>query len=349
MIFLVVLTSAAFGWFIVGSEMARLQGQLEDYGKLVVQSFSLAIEEAIDLSAPSHLQHLAEVMVEHEDIIQCSFLGLRGERLAHAVKGQGAPISSFHHFINQPLRSKGGQVMGTLQIGLSLAKLEQQIRRLKRDILFLAMGVIGVGIILTIIFTRVLLLPIGKLVTATERVGMGELAMTVDVDSKDEIGDLAKAFNHMTLQLKESRHNLERKVEERTWQLEQNIQELNRTKTSTLQMLETLEAAKRELENVNLELKEMDENKLKFIGIASHELKTPLTAVKANIGFILSEKGGKIPDYLKSYLFTIQRNTNRIQATMDHMLDLAGSNRAIFSSFQNLFCSPKWSGDILTK
>jgi len=99
----------------------------------------------------------------------------------------------------------------------------------------------------------------------------------------------------MTLQLKDFRMDLERKVEERT----------------------------RELEKANRELKEMDETKLKFIGVASHELKTPLTAVKANIGFILSEKGGRIPDYMKSYLLTIQRNTNRIERTMDHMLDLA--------------------------
>jgi signal transduction histidine kinase len=88
-------------------------------------------------------------------------------------------------------------------------------------------------------------------------------------------------------------------------------------------MLEELQSAKRELEMVNRELKEMDETRMKFIGIASHELKTPLTAIKANIDFILSEKEGKIPENLKSYLLTIQRNTNRIQMRMDQMLDLS--------------------------
>ena len=165
---------------------------------------------------------------------------------------------------------------------------------LKTETLFLTMGMTGAGILLILILTRILFRPIRTLVTATEKVGMGEL-VTVDIESRDEIGELAKAFNHMTLQLKDSRMDLERKVEERT----------------------------RELEKANRELKEMDETKLKFIGIASHELKTPLTAVKANIGFILSEKGGHIPDYMRSYLLTIQRNTTRIERTMDHMLDLA--------------------------
>ncbi len=177
--------------------------------------------------------------------------------------------------------------------------------------------------LLTLILARVLLRPIEKLAAATESVARGELAHIVDIRSRDEIGDLARGFNQMILQLKESRNNLERNVEERTRQLAENIRELSQARTSTLSMLEDLQAAKRELEMVNRELKEADETKLKFIGIASHELKTPLTAIKANVDFILSEKEGQIPEHLKSYLLTIQRNTNRIQMRMDHMLDLS--------------------------
>jgi signal transduction histidine kinase len=103
--------------------------------------------------------------------------------------------------------------------------------------------------------------------------------------------------------------DLEKELEMRTRQLEEKSKELD--------------SLKKELERVNRELKERDETKMKFIGIASHELKTPLTAIKANIDFILSEKGGNVPAYLKSYLHTIRRNTSRIEGTMDHMLDLA--------------------------
>jgi signal transduction histidine kinase len=201
--------------------------------------------------------------------------------------------------------------------------MDLQMAELRRDILLVTLGVIAVGVLLTIIFTRVLLRPIEKLAAATEGMTRGEWDQNVDVRSRDEIGDLANAFNEMTLQLKESRSNLEKKVEERTRQLEDKIRELSEARMSTLKTLEDLQSAKGELERVNRELKEMDETKMKFIGIASHELKTPLTAIKSNIDFILSEKGGNVPEYLTSYLHTIRRNTNRIRATMDHMLDLA--------------------------
>lgn len=322
MIFLVLITSMAFGWFMMGREITLLQNQLEDHGRAMANSFGFLIEYGIGLNDRSFLQQVIEKMVEDEDVVRCSLLDLNGEKWVHAVKeGIDLDPNSIHQ-LTQPIQSKEGKRIGTLQIGLSLHPLSNRMNQLRMDILFLTLGVIGVGILLTLIFTRILLRPIEKLVAATERVGKGELAMTVDIRSRDEIGDLAKAFNQMTLQLKESRSDLEKKVEERTRQLEKNIKELEQVRLSTLKMLEDLQSAKRELEMVNRELKERDEYQLKFIGTASHELKTPLTAIKANIDFILSEKEGKVPESLKSYLLTIQRNTNRIHGTMDHMLDL---------------------------
>jgi signal transduction histidine kinase len=268
------------------------------------------------------VQRQVEIIAEYEKIVQCVLLDPSGAKLAETTKKSPPLEPDLIHTYTYPLRADDGTLLGSLQIGFSLHEMNAQMDELKRAILLATLGLLGVGTLFAMILTRVLLGPIGKLVEATDRVARGELAHTVDIRSGDEIGDLAKGFNQMTLQLQESRSDLERKVEERTRQLEENIEELNQARNSALKMLEDLQAAKRELEMVNRELKDMDEAKMKFIGIASHELKTPLTAIKANIDFILSEKEGTVPEYLKSYLLTIQRNTNRIQGTMDHMLDL---------------------------
>jgi signal transduction histidine kinase len=333
MFFLVLMSAAAFGYFSIAREMTLFRSHWEIYGRSMANSYGLLIEHGMNLSDRAFLQNVAERIIENEDVVLCSLYDNSGERWAHAVKKGRLPDPQLTYQITQTIHSKEGQMIGTFQIDLSLFKMDSQINGLKRDILLVTLGVIGLGILFTLIMTRVLLRPIEKLAEATERVARGEWGQTVDIRSRDEIGDLAKDFNQMTLQLKESRMDLERKVEERTHQLEANIAELNRARTSTLKMLEELQAAKRELEMVNRELKEMDEARTKFLGIASHELKTPLTAIKANIDFILSEKEGKIPEHLKSYLLTIQRNTNRIQMRMDQMLDLSRikSDRLFFN------------------
>jgi signal transduction histidine kinase len=322
MIFLVLMGAAAFGYFFVAREVAFLRTEMETYGRLMANAFSPLFTYGIGLSDRSFLQRQVEIIVEDENIVQCSVFDRSGEKLASAVK-KGLPpdLDPAHHF-TQTIQSQEGRVIGTVQMVFSLHRFATRLDRLKRDILLVTLGVIGIGVLFTIILARILLRPIEKLAAATEIVARGELLYTVDIRSRDEIGDLARAFNQMTLQLKGSRSDLEKKVEERTRQLEENIKELNRARTSTLKMLEDLQSAKRELEMVNRELREMDETKMKFIGTASHELKTPLTAIKANIDFILSEKERKVPEHLKPYLLTIQRNTNRIHGTMDHMLDL---------------------------
>jgi signal transduction histidine kinase len=191
-----------------------------------------------------------------------------------------------------------------------------------KNFLLLGLGVIGVGMLLAMISMKILLFPIKKLVAAMESVARGELDQRVDIQSGDEIGDLAKAFNQMTLHLKESIDYLQGSMEARNRQLAETVEELNQSKVSSQKVLKDLRATQRELEKVNRKLMEMDMTKLIFVGSTSHELKTPLTAIKANIDFILTEKEGKLPSYLRSHLSTIQRNTNRIQMRLDHLLDL---------------------------
>jgi len=61
--------------------------------------------------------------------------------------------------------------------------------------------------------------PITKLRDAVDKMGKGELETKIQINSNDEIGDLAQAFNDMARKLKESYASLEGKVQERTDEL----------------------------------------------------------------------------------------------------------------------------------
>ncbi|MFQ6077640.1 MAG: HAMP domain-containing protein, partial [Thermodesulfobacteriota bacterium] len=220
--------------------------------------------------------------------------------------------------------------IGVVHLGLSLHRMDAALAEVKEHVGILILVVVGIGIVVTILLVDVIVNPIGQLVSATQRIARGDLSHPVAIDRNDEIGDLARSFNQMVKQLEDSRveledysRTLEKKVEERTVKLKRNVRELSKARKATLNILEDINEAKKELEKANRELMEMDEMKSKFLGTASHELKTPLTAIKANVDFILSGREGPIPRNLRQYLSTIQRNTNRIQEIMEKMLDMA--------------------------
>jgi GAF domain-containing protein len=88
----------------------------------------------------------------------------------------------------------------------------------------------GIGIfllgILTSLAIRQAIQPIETLTETATAITQGELGRIAPVESEDEIGVLAQAFNQMTEQLLESIGNLERRVFDRTRDLEQRSNQL---------------------------------------------------------------------------------------------------------------------------
>ena len=74
--------------------------------------------------------------------------------------------------------------------------------------------------------TRQLTRPIVHLTVSAVKIAGGDLSQTVDLDRRDEIGILARAFNIMTAELRSLYTGLEQKVDERTWQLTEANREL---------------------------------------------------------------------------------------------------------------------------
>src|SRR5207248_2159486 len=54
---------------------------------------------------------------------------------------------------------------------------------------------------LALLLTRSILLPVRHLALATEKIGLGVYGATVPILSADELGDLARSFNRMSLAL----------------------------------------------------------------------------------------------------------------------------------------------------
>ncbi len=96
---------------------------------------------------------------------------------------------------------------------------------------------------------RLILAPLGQLITGTRSVAAGDLDTKVVLDRGDELGDLADSFNAMVEQLRESERALEKRVEERTLEL-RTLLEVSRAITSTLELRPVLDAVLDELKKV---------------------------------------------------------------------------------------------------
>jgi signal transduction histidine kinase len=92
-----------------------------------------------------------------------------------------------------------------------------------RAALLLAAGLV-VSIIASFFVARALVRPLRALQEGAERIGAGELDRRIEVRTGDELEGLADRFNAMAGTLKESYSTLERKVEERTAELQHALE-----------------------------------------------------------------------------------------------------------------------------
>ena len=97
--------------------------------------------------------------------------------------------------------------------------------QLLRIALLIALG-LAVAILAGTLLARRMLIPITALRSGARRLGDGDFSHRIDVHTKDELEELAGQFNSMAGQLQETYTGLESKVEERTRDLAQSVNEL---------------------------------------------------------------------------------------------------------------------------
>ncbi len=180
----------------------------------------------------------------------------------------------------------------------------------------------GIGAVMIMVISGVswrvsglLLRPLHEMQQAVREVAQGQFSRRVPARSNDIIGQLAHSFNDMALKLELSAREMRQRIAEATAELESRNQDLL--------------ANKRELEQTNQRLNELDRLKTHFISIASHELRSPITSIRGfaqtliELPFSESER--------IHYLHIIEEESARLSALIENFLDISRIEAGRFS------------------
>lgn len=115
--------------------------------------------------------------------------------------------------------------IGTLFIRFSLKRIARNISQTRMRLVSTSLFILLVFILITYLFTSMLLKPIRLLSQGARIIGTGNLDYRIKIRQKDELGNLASNFNKMTEELKESRQKIvERELFERDLKIASEIQ-----------------------------------------------------------------------------------------------------------------------------
>lgn len=78
-----------------------------------------------------------------------------------------------------------------------------------------------------------------------------------------------------------------------------------------------------DLKTANDKLKEVDRLKDEFVSVTSHELRTPMTAIKSYVWMVLNKKAGEVAPKAHEYLDKVYISTERLINLVNDMLDVS--------------------------
>ena len=153
---------------------------------------------------------------------------------------------------------------------------------------------LGVSLFLANKFTD----PIISLSKKAELIGLGKLNERINLESQDEIGELAKTFNKMAASLQDRQLEIE-KVNQELERRDSVLREAN-------EKLETLNAVKSD-----------------FLSTVSHELRTPLTVIKGYVSLIKNQRLGPINTRQQKGLTAADERADHLNSLISDLLDLS--------------------------
>jgi methyl-accepting chemotaxis protein len=189
---LVVQLAAAF--FISQSQEAKIAQDLHLRGEGLVDAIASISGDFIAGVNLSALEDLAKQLERQDGVQWAVFYGPNDQPL---TSSNSVIEDTTTRVFAQPI-SAGDMQIGTFKLGLSTAPMQRALMHLRVRLALSTVGVLLLlMVMLTWLFKRNVLRPLGSITEAAQRIAAGEIRQHIDHRAHDEIGALAQAFNGM--------------------------------------------------------------------------------------------------------------------------------------------------------
>lgn len=279
-------------------------------GVIMFSSDSTEIGKGVDLHAEAcvscHGHQVPLRSVPDRDRVRI-FGGPRGR-----VMGVIDPIENSAECANSGCHASPREqsILGVLDVRMSLAQPDARLALVKRQAITAAVIVaILAGLVSALFILLVVRRPVRRLMAGAERVAAGDLHAEIQVSGRNEIGQLAEAFNVMTRQLRQARKELTSWSDQLEVRLREKTTELTRTQREIAHLDKTASLGR-------------------LAATVAHELNNPLAGMLNYAKLVartLRESRTVVPEEreLQEYLNLIQKEADRCGVIVRNLLTFA--------------------------
>lgn len=198
------------------------------------------------------------------------------------------------------------KVLGGIVVRIDAERTYAQVVAQRNRTIMIVMFLIPFSIVLVyFMVNRLVRQPVESLAEKAERFAEGDMSVTVEVRTEDEIGILGNTFNEMVGRISSTSKALEEEVKRKTSLLNE--------RTRLLSLLEV----------ANRELRELDKLKSTFLANMSHELRTPMNAIIGYTDLLMDEVDGPVNEEQEKSLRKVAANARHLLQLINDVLDIS--------------------------
>jgi signal transduction histidine kinase/CheY-like chemotaxis protein len=197
-------------------------------------------------------------------------------------------------------------VLGSMIVRVSAEQIYKTVAAQRNRTLLLLGFILPIAVtIIYLLVNRLIRRPVENLADKAKRFAEGDMSVSVDVKTEDEIGVLGRTFNYMVESVSSFSRKLEMEITRKTILLNE------RTHLISL------------LERANRELRELDKLKSTFLANMSHELRTPMNAIIGYTELLIDRVDGPVNEEQEKSLKKVVANAKHLLQLINDVLDVS--------------------------